>query len=59
MSFHVNFVKFQDFGVSPVGYCWINVLYMANIGGKADKYNDEDSNQFNFDSYGEYFRKKQ
>ena len=30
---------------------------MSNIGGKDDEYNDEDSNQFNFNSYGEYFRK--
>lgn len=36
---------------------------MSNIEGKNDEYKDEDSNQFNFDrkfnfnSYGEYFKK--
>ena len=44
MSYHMNFVTFQDFWVNPVGYCWINVLYMSNIGGKDNEYKDEDSN---------------
>lgn len=48
LDFHIDYIWFSWYSgvvnIFTVGYCWINVLYMSNIGGKDDEYKDEDSN---------------